>query len=158
MNTQPVVTKQAGNTSFSQVFGLAKQEVEAIAVLGFQLYEQGKMKDAEAIFNGLIALDNKVYYGYAGLGAMSLADEKLDESVRWLTRASELNPDDPTVHANLGEALLRQGKFKAASEQLQLAVKQDPQALDPGAHRARTILSGMQAALKEMQEAQPVGA
>jgi tetratricopeptide (TPR) repeat protein len=158
MNTQPVLTKQAGNTSFSQVFGLAKQEIEAIAVLGFQLYEQGKMNDAEAIFNGLIALDNKVYYGYAGLGAMSLAEEKLDESVRWLTRAAELNPKDPTVHTNLGEALLRQGKFREASDYLQLAIAQDPQGLDPGARRARTILSGLQAALRELEHSQPVTA
>src|SRR5947209_8503584 len=109
MDTQSVLTKQAGHTSLNQAFGLAKQEVEAIATLGFQLYEQGKMDDAEAIFNGLIALDEKIYYGHAGLGAMSLAQERLEEASRWLGRAAELNPSDPTVHANLGEALVRQG-------------------------------------------------
>jgi tetratricopeptide (TPR) repeat protein len=157
MDTQSVLTKQAGHASLTQVFGLAKQEVEAIAALGFQLYEQGKMNDAEAIFSGLIALDNKIYYGYAGLGAMTLAEEKLDESVRWLSRAAELNPTDPTVHANLGEALLRQGKFKEAAEEFQTAMKQDPEELDPGANRARSILAGMQIALEEMQRSQLSG-
>ena len=158
MNTNSVLTKQAGHTSYSQMFGLAKQEVEAIAALGFQLYEQGKMSDAECIFNGLIALDSKLYYGYAGLGAMTLADEKLEESVRWLTRAAELNSNDPTVHANLGEALLRQGRFKEASEQFQIAMKQDPKAKDPGANRARSILAGMQIAIQEMRHSQAVPA
>ncbi len=155
MDSHSVLTKQAGRNSLSQVFGLAKQEVEAIAALGFQLYEQGKMSDAECIFDGLIALDSKLYYGYAGLGAMTLAEEKLEESVRWLTRAVELNTSDPTVHANLGEALLRQGRFKDAAEQFQIAMKQDPKAKDPGANRARSILAGMQIAIQEMQQAVP---
>jgi tetratricopeptide (TPR) repeat protein len=158
MNTHSVLTKQAGQTSLSQTFGLAKQEVEAIAALGFQLYEQGKMTDAECIFNGLIALDSKLYYGYAGLGAMTLAEEKLEESVRWLSRAAELNASDPTVHANLGEALLRQGRFKDAAEQFQIAMKQDPKAKDPGANRARSILAGLQIAIQEMQPPQAVPA
>lgn len=149
-----VITKQAGSASLSQMFGLEKQEIEAIAVLGFQLYEQGKTTDAEAIFNGLIALDTKVYYGYAGLGALALAEEKLEDSVRWLTRASELNTADPAVHANLGEALLRLGKFKEAAEQFQLSLQNDPKGTDPGANRARSILTGMQAVIQEFQHAQ----
>src|SRR5581483_940901 len=158
MDNDSVLTKQAGDTSLSQVFSLAKQEVEAIAALGFQLYEQGKMSDAECIFNGLIALYSKLYYGYAGLGAMTLANEKLDDSVRWLTRAAELNANDATVHANLGEALLRQGRFKEAAEQFQVAMKQDPKAKDPGANRARAILAGLQIAIQEMQPAVAVPA
>jgi len=116
------------------------------------------MSAAECIFHGVIAPDSKLYYGYAGLGAMTLADEKLEESVRWLSRAAELNSDDPTVHANLGEALLRQGRFKEASEQFQIAMKQDPKAKDPGANRARSILAGMQIAIQEMRHSQAVPA
>lgn len=148
---QSVLTKQAGDTSWSKIFGIAQQEIEAIAALGFQLYEQGKMHDAESIFSGLIALDSKVYYGFAGLGAMKLAEEKLDESVRWLTRAAELNGSDATVHANLGEALLRQGRYKEAAEQFQIAMTQDPKGSDPGVNRARAILNGMQDALQELR-------
>jgi tetratricopeptide (TPR) repeat protein len=135
--------KDAGRVSMRQMFGLAKQEIEAIALLGFQLYEQGKVTDAESIFSGLIALDSHVYYGYAGLGALSLAQEKLDEAFRWLTRAAELNPQDPTVHANLGEALLRQAKFEEAASEFQKALALDPAEDDPGANRARAILNGM---------------
>jgi tetratricopeptide (TPR) repeat protein len=155
---QPVLVKEAGRISLSQMFGFAKQEVEAIAALGFQLYEQGKVSDAESIFNGLIALDSQVYYGYAGLGAMALAEEKLEESVRWLTRAVELNPDDPTVHANLGEALLRQAKFTDAANEFQKALKLDPNETDGGANRARAILGGMQVLIKELQRADLAGA
>ena len=143
MQDATILMKEAGKVSLSQLFGLANQEMEALALLGFQLYEQGKAADAESIFNGLIALDSQLYYGYAGLGALSLAQEKLDEALRWLTRAAELNPEDPTVHANLGEAFLRLAKFEEAAGEFQKALALDPAADDPGANRARAMLNGM---------------
>ena len=144
----------SGRASLNEIFGLQRSEIDAIAALGFQLYEQGKGKDAEALFNGLIALDSQVYYGYAGLGAMALAEEKLDEAVRCLTRATDLNPNDPTVHANLGEAYLRQAKFSEAAAEFQKALQLDPNETDLGANRARAILSGMQIVVGELQRKQ----
>jgi Flp pilus assembly protein TadD len=148
-----ILVKEAGGVSISQMLGLAKQEIEAIAALGFQLYEQGRVVDAESIFNGLIALDSHVYYGYAGLGALALVREKLDDASRWLSRAAELNPLDPTVHANLGEALLRQAKFEEAAQAFQKALTLDAAGTDPGASRARAILIGMRGMLQEAERA-----
>jgi tetratricopeptide (TPR) repeat protein len=153
MQDATVLIKEVGRVSLSQMFGLAKQEIEAIAALGFQLYEHGKVADAESIFNGLIALDSHVYYGYAGLGALALAEEKLDEASRWLTRAAELNPEDPTVHTNLGEALLRQAKFEDAAGEFHIALTLDPTGGDPGANRARAILNGMRVVLQQTEGA-----
>jgi tetratricopeptide (TPR) repeat protein len=152
MDAQTVLVKEAGRVSLRQMCGMAKQEIEAIAALGFQLYEQGKVDDAESIFNGLVALDSHVYYGYAGLGALSLAGEKLDEAIRWLTRAAELNPEDPTVHANLGEALLRQARVEEAAAEFQQALALDPHETDAGANRARAILSGMRSILLRFED------
>lgn len=145
---QKVVEGQAGLNEF---FGLPKEQIDAIAALGFRLYEQGKTRDAESLFQGLIALDDKSHYGYAGLGAIALRDEKLDEAVGYLRRAAELNPKDPTVYANLGEALLRQAKFDDAAAAFDKALKLDPQERDPGANRARAILQGMNVVVQEIQ-------
>jgi len=153
MHDATVLRKEAGPVSLSQTFGLAKQEIEAIATLGFQLYEQGKIADAESIFSGLIALDSQAYYGYAGRGALALAEERLDDASRWLSRAAELNPEDPTVHANLGEALLRQAKFDDAAGEFQKALALDPAEDDPGANRARAILNGMRVMLQQAERA-----
>jgi len=153
MDPETLLVKEAGRVSMSQMFGLAKQEIEAIAVLGFQLYEQGKVSDAETIFNGLVALDSHVYYGYAGLGALALAEEKLDEATRWLTRAAELSPEDPTVHANLGEALLRQARVEEAAAAFHQALALDPEEKDAGANRARAILIGMRSILERVERA-----
>jgi len=132
--------------------GLSKRKIDAIEVLGFELYQQGRMRDAGTIFDGLIALNGQLYNGYAGKGAMALVEEKLDEARDWLTQAIERNTDDPTVHANLGEALLRLGRFEEAAAAFEKTLRLDPQRKDPGANRARAILAGMQAKAKELKK------
>jgi Flp pilus assembly protein TadD len=156
MNDKSVIVNEmaAGEVSLRQVLGVQKQEIEAIAAVGFQLYQQGRTADAQKIFDGLIALDNNIYYGYAGRGAMALVDEKLDDAVRWLTRAAELNPTDPAIHANLGEAFLRRGNFREASASFETAMKLDPAEKNPSANRARGILLSMQNMVEEHQRAQ----
>lgn len=140
-----------GEAGLNDIFGLPKDQLDAIAALGFRLYEQGKTRDAETIFRGLTAVDPKNHYGYAGLGAIALRDEKLDQAVAYLTHATELNPKDPTVFSNLGEALLRQAKFDQAAAAFEKALKLDPQERDPGANRARAILQGMNVVVQEIQ-------
>lgn len=137
--------------TFNQAYNLGKDQIGAIATLGFQLYEQGKVRDAESIFNGLTALDPKSYYGYAGLGALALSEQKLDEAVKCLTKAAELNPNDATVHANLGEAYLRQAKFNESAAEFKRSMDLDPKEVDPGANRARAIVSGVQIVVSELQ-------
>jgi tetratricopeptide (TPR) repeat protein len=142
----------AGEAPLNTFFGLGKNEIDSIAALGYRAFEQGKVQDAETIFQGLIALDNGLYYGYAGLGAMALAAEKLDDAAQYLQKAVELNPNDATVRANLGEVLLRQSKFEQAAAMFRKALELDPQQRDPGANRARAILQGMSIILAELQK------
>jgi Flp pilus assembly protein TadD len=60
---------------------------------------------------------------------------------------------DPTVHANLGETLLRLGRFEPAAAEFDKALQLDPEQKDPGANRARAILSGMKLVIDELQKA-----
>jgi protein O-GlcNAc transferase len=132
-----------------EAFGLDRRQMDEIAALGFQLHGAGRTEDAESIFNGLVALDSHVYYGYAGLGAMALAEEKLDEAIRLLAQAARLNPGKPAVHAELGEALLRQARFEDAAPELARALELDPERRDVGANRVRALLEGMRYVIEE---------
>ena len=134
------------------VFGLNKREIDAIEVLGFQLYQQGRNSEAATIFKGLIALDKRLYQGFAGMGALALAEQKLDQAAAWLRQAIERNPNDPTVHANLGETYLRMGKFELAASELTHAFALDPEQRDPGSNRARAMLAGIRSVMEEIQE------
>ena len=129
--------------------GLTSAQLDAIAILGSNLYEQGRPSDAAIIFEGLIALDANNYYGHAGMGALTLSEDKLDEAFEYLSTAARLNPTDPTVRANLGETLLRKAQFNEAALELEEALKLDPDGRDPGANRARSILEGIKAVIND---------
>jgi tetratricopeptide (TPR) repeat protein len=145
--------KSEGIAGFNQYLELSKNQLAAIAALGFRFYEQGSLRDARTVFDGLIVLDPNLYFGHAGLGALALRDEKLDEAVRHLKRAAELQPQDPAVRANLGEALLRQAQFTEAASEFEQALNLDPNHRDPGANRARAILQGMNLVVTGMKQA-----
>jgi len=145
--------KIVAGEQLSEVFGVTDKQIQAIAAIGYNLYQQGKLDDAEVIFRGLTGTNNKSPYGYAGLGAVALARRPADLPVAYenVSKAAELAPKDPTIQANLGEVLLRQGKFDEAGKQFKKALELDPKAVDPGANRARAILTGLTAVASEVQ-------
>jgi Flp pilus assembly protein TadD len=124
----------------------SSDQIDAIAVVGLNFFTQGHMQEAEVVFRGLIALDPDVFYGYAGLGALMLAQEppNLSEARRNLEKAAALRPDNPAVHANLGEVLLRQSDFQGAAVEFDRALELDPELVDGGANRARALILGLQ--------------
>lgn len=126
-------------------FGLTSTHLNAFAALGLQLYRQGRISEAKTVFNGMIALDDQSYYGYAGLGAIALAQEPpdLDAAGQSLQRAADLNPNDNNVHTNLGEVLLRQSRFKEAAKEFEKSLSLDPQHRNPGTKRARAIIGAI---------------
>jgi len=137
----------------SEVLGVTDNQIQAIAAVGYNLYQQGKLNDAETVFRGLISTNKNSAYGYAGLGAVALAKRPADLAAAQenISKAAELAPNDPTIQSNLGEVLLRQGKFDEAGKQFERALKLDPESKDPGANRARAILTGLTAVATEVQ-------
>ncbi len=142
-----------GDAALNEIVGLGRNEIDSIAVIGFQAYEQGRVEEAETVFEGLSALDGNLYYGPAGLGAIRLSQGRLDEAEEFLQEALKRNPDDPTVRANLGETILRQGRLGEAAEQFQKALELDPEMRDGGVNRARAILQGMEVVLAAIENA-----
>ncbi|MBI1789374.1 MAG: tetratricopeptide repeat protein [Acidobacteria bacterium] len=133
---------------------LTKEHIQAIAVLGFNAYEQGRSEEARSLFHGLTTLDDNAYYGYAGLGAMALRDGDLRSAIEQLEKAAQRNPEDATVQANLGEALLRSARFEEAAKHFRRALELDPNGRDSGATRARAILEGMEVVVRDLSAGQ----
>ena len=161
MSTQEVTLTDAAKRimageDMAAVLGVTDTQLTAIAALGYNKYQQGKFDDAEVMFRGVVALDGKSYLGYAGLGAIALAKRPadLDTALTNLTKAAELKPEDATVHANLGEVLLRQGKLEQAKAHLEKAFQLDPGHKDPSVNRARAIVSGLDLIVKEAERRQ----
>lgn len=135
-------------------------QLDSIAVFGLNFFEQGKLDDAQTMFNGLIAVDRNNFRGWAGMGAIALAKEppKLDEAEKFLTVAVQLNPNDPSVRANLGEVFVHQKKFREAAAEFQKALELDPEKRDRGANRARAILRAIQQMRQQHRPSQEVPA
>jgi Flp pilus assembly protein TadD len=134
--------------------GLSDTQVKAIAALGYTVFQQGRFDDAEVLFRGVVALDSNSYVGYAGLGAIAMATNPPDLNAAYtnMSKAAQLNPNDATVQANLGEVLLKQGKLDEAKTHLEKAFQLDPGRNDPGANRARAIVVGLDMIMKEVQK------
>jgi cytochrome c-type biogenesis protein CcmH/NrfG len=62
------------------------------------------------------------------------------------------------VHANLGEAYLRQSNMDEAAKAFRTALELDPNQNDPGANRARALLQGMSIVLAELERQSSVPA
>jgi protein O-GlcNAc transferase len=128
-------------------------QLQAMVALAFNYYQQGKLHEAETIFNGLTLIAPNSYYSYAGLGAIALAKKPADLTAALvnLKKAAELNPSDASVQANLGEVLLRQAKFDESAEYFKKSLELDPNHTDPGANRARAIIAGLNTVGQEVQ-------
>jgi Flp pilus assembly protein TadD len=144
----------ASGEKAAAVLGITDEQVKAFAALAYNQYQQGKYDDAEILFRGVTSLDSNAFYGYAGLGAVALARKPPDLSAAYdsLSKAAELKPDDPTIQANLGEVLLRQGKLSDAKMHLEKSFQSDPDHKDPGVNRVRALVAGLGILIQEAEK------
>jgi Flp pilus assembly protein TadD len=159
ISASEVTQRLKAGEQIASILGLSDTQVQTIAVLAYNQYEQGRYDNAEKLFAGITALDKKNPIGYAGLGAVAMAKKPPDLATAYtnLSKAVELNPNDATVQANLGEVLLRQGKLEEAKPHLEKAFQLDPERKDRSANRARAIVAGLDMVIKEVQKrAEPV--
>jgi Flp pilus assembly protein TadD len=142
----------SGQRPLRSLLGVDDRQVREMAAFGHELWRQGRRRDAESVFRGLVAIDEASYFGHAGLGLVAMSDDRLEVAEEFLRKAVELEPSDPAVVVNLGEVLLRQGKLDDAVRTLDQAARLDPSGAHPGAGRARAILLGIGLAAQELSK------
>jgi tetratricopeptide (TPR) repeat protein len=146
----PILTSEmardlvSGAAPLNQMFNVSPEQIAEIALFGHDLWRQGRREEARKVFLGLIALDEGIYYGHAGMGLLAMAEGDFASAEKYLEKAAALEPSDVAVGANLGEVLLRQGKIEAAVTALQHAAELDKSGKHAGAIRARAILVALE--------------
>ena len=138
-----------GEVTLKDLNGISGPEMLEMAVLGYEMYKQGKYNEARVIFQGLASLDPREPYFATALGSVYLAEEKLEDAERCLDVALGLNPDDLGAHVNRGEVYLRRGKLVEAAEDFRRVLELDPQQKDPLTARARVLAMAAFEAIKE---------
>ncbi len=73
---------------------------------GNKYYDTGKYKEASIIYKKVLQKDQRYGEAYYRLGLAELKQGRYGESVRWLRRASELQPENDDAHAKLGDLYL----------------------------------------------------
>lgn len=152
MQLTPQVARQVlkGEVPLRTLLGVSPQRLLQMAAEGHELWKQGRRQDARQMFQALVAVDDSLYYGHAGLGLAAMQEEDFTAAHKHLSRALELEPADASVAVNLGEVLLRLGQLPEAVAMMETAVKLDPTAKHPGAKRAAAILAGIGEGISEM--------
>jgi len=95
-----------------------------------QLFEKGKLPEAEEQARAALATESTRPMAYAILGAIRLQQKKYDESAEFLERALRLNPDLTGVRLNLGNVYVLQGRSALACAAFGQVLKLHPTNFD----------------------------
>lgn len=131
---------------------LSPRRLAAIFVTGHQLFQQGRLKDAASLFQGVILLSDAAAYAHGMLGAICQKQGALDVAVGHYTEALRCFPQDINSLTNRGELYLRLGLFQEAATDLMKAIELDPGKQHKAANRARLLVCLVQDAIRFAKE------
>lgn len=91
-----------------------------------RLIEAGQLKQAERILKDVLRADATQFDALLLLGVLSGMRNQTADAVKLLSRAARKRPDSEEALYNLGQALIRLGRFEEAAEALQKALALAP--------------------------------
>jgi tetratricopeptide (TPR) repeat protein len=136
-----------GELTLGQLYGIAIEEAYSIAEIGYTMMEQGRLKDAQTVFQGLVISNPYDGYFHAVLGSIYQKLGMVDGAIEEYTLALGLDPANVEAYVNRGELLISKGDFLDAAADFKRAIDLDPNGENPVANRARTLASIVAAAL-----------
>ncbi|HEY0429764.1 MAG TPA: tetratricopeptide repeat protein [Pyrinomonadaceae bacterium] len=100
-----------------------KDEIRIISEIAYSLAQQGRIREAIVMFEGLLAIAPATAYFQAALGALHLRLKNFPKAVEHLDAALEIEPDDIISIVNRGEAKMRIEKTEDARADFAKAVE-----------------------------------
>jgi Tfp pilus assembly protein PilF len=128
-----------GELKTAQIVDIDADQIAAALMVGHLLHQQGKIQEAQKIFEGLLVLDTKNPFVHSILGSIYQQQERLLWAFYHYSRAIQAFPQDIASLTNRGEIHLRFGTFKYAAADFKAAIDLDPQGENPFANRARLL-------------------
>jgi tetratricopeptide (TPR) repeat protein/ubiquinone/menaquinone biosynthesis C-methylase UbiE len=117
--------------AFQQAIALQKggnlQDAEALCHLGNNLYELGRLTEAEACYRSVLAIKPDYVEAHSNLGVTLNDLGRLTEAEACYRRVLEIRPDYAEAYSNLGNTLNESGRLTEAEEcyRRALAIKPD---------------------------------
>jgi tetratricopeptide (TPR) repeat protein len=128
-----------GVDTLAELEGIGPDKLYGMSKFAHLLMAQGKVKEAQMMFAGLIALNPYDPYAYMALGVISARQGDWEAAERFSSRALETSHSLMPARLNRAEARIKLGKAALAIEDLAELAKLDT-GNDPFAARARAIL------------------
>ena len=118
--------KSAGSTAVEgtdpkDVISLANQTLSATADLN-----RGKLDQAIAVFQQLVAKQSETYLAQFGLGKALAQKQQYTAAIEHLHKAVALQPDSTWANFEIGKALMKTGDFKTAAVHFEIAASRMP--------------------------------
>jgi tetratricopeptide (TPR) repeat protein len=136
-----------GDLTLGQLYGITIEEAYSIAEIGYTMMEQGRLKDAQTVFQGLVISNPYDGYFHAVLGSIYQKLGMADGAIEEYTLAIGLDPANVEAYVNRGELLISKGNFVQAAGDFKRAIDLDPSGENPVANRARALASIVAASL-----------
>jgi len=138
-----------GELTLGQLYGISIEESYSVAEIGYTMMEQGRLKDAQTVFQGLVISNPYDGYFHAVLGTIYQKLGMVEGAIEEYTLAIGLDPANVEAYVNRGELLIQKGYFEQAAVDFKKAMDLDPTRENPAANRARALAAIVAAALSK---------
>lgn len=98
------------------------EELQSIAQIAYYMMMQGKMKDAQTLYEGLVALDPSQEYYFRALGVLAQKNNDSQLALRHFGYAIQLAPHKPEGYVNRTEIYIFLGQPEQAAVDLKEAL------------------------------------
>jgi tetratricopeptide (TPR) repeat protein len=136
-----------GEATLGQLYGITIEEAYSVAELGYTLMEQGRLKEAQTVFQGLVISNPYDAYFHTALGSIYQRQGVIDGAIEEYSISLGLDPSNVEAYVNRGELLIQTGYFEQAAKDFKAAMELDPDGHNPSVNRARALASVTAAAL-----------
>ncbi len=144
-----------GELTWAEVEGMTFAQAQAIAKVGCDLAEAGRLEEARILFEGLVAGNPKDAAAHAALGSVYQRLGRTEDALTEYSAALERDPGNPVALVNRGELYLRQGNRQGFTD-VGHAVEADPNAETSAGRRARALVKAITLVAVEQMKQQPV--
>ncbi len=138
MSTNPN-NKSNGQMTLAQLAGITVEKAHAIARIGCDLAEAGRLEEARVVFQGMVAMNPKDSAAAGALGAVLQRLGRIDEAKGEYTRALAIDPKNVVALCGRGELRVKAGD-KAGLDDLKRAVQVDPGAQSQAGRKAHAMV------------------
>lgn len=145
----------AGEITPAEFLGLTQQSLYGIATVGYEMLKTGRFQHALDIFQGLVAASPYDSVFHTNLAATYAGLERYDEAKASYTDALRYNIANVDALVGRSELYLRENKIPEALQDLQAALKLDPEAQRDTTKRARVTLMVLKKMADEASAAKP---